>query len=111
MTRQVLLFNRIPLASVLKLMLLGVVIGLVTISFFVFQVNEAPARWAPNWRLKPLLLTPLVSALGIQVFFLKDLLRPDKSWMNVLLLIFSALVYLVALWLGVVLGLDGTMWN
>jgi hypothetical protein len=101
-----------PLMSSLpKRMLAGAIIGLIVISFFVFGVNGAPAEWGVLWRVKPLIITPLAGAMGGLVYSIIYRVRQQFGWNKLLVNIFSALIFLVILWLGVVLGLNGTMWN
>ena len=92
-------------------MLVGLLIGLVVISFFVFSVDTPKPEWGKWWRVRPLIITPLVGAFGMLVFYLKDIIRPQDTVMNVFVFLISVLGFIIALWLGVVLGLDGTLWN
>jgi hypothetical protein len=58
-----------------------------------------------------LIITPLAGAVGILSFYLKDFIRPQSNLMTALVFVFSLLAFIVALWMGIVLGLDGTLWN
>jgi hypothetical protein len=105
-----------PLAQIntrtlLVRMLIGAVIGLVLISLFVFSADNPPLEWGKNWRIRPLIITPLAGAFGILSFYLKDFIKPTTEVGRILVFILSLLGFLIALWLGTVLGLDGTMWN
>ncbi len=97
--------------SLLKRMLLGAVIGLIIISLLVFSVDEPDPNWGKLWKIRPLIITPLAGALGILSFYLKNFIRPKKKLTIFLVFLFSALAFIVALWLGIVLGLDGTLWD
>src|ERR1044071_8706722 len=91
--------------------LVGAVIGLAGLSVFVFTVDEAAPEWAPYWRIRPLIVTPLAGA-GAGVFYhLMDYFRVQGGWKKILANVVAVIVYVVVLWLGVILGLDGTMWN
>jgi hypothetical protein len=98
-------------ASIGKRMLLGLVIGIVIISIFIFPVEEPHPEWGKYWRIRPLIVTPLVAAFGILSFYLKDLVRPRHKGIAMVLLLLSLLVFLISLWIGIILGLDGTLWN
>lgn len=103
--------QRINPGSILKRMLIGAAIGLIIISFFIFPVNNPDPDWGKYWRIRPLIITPLAGAFGILSFYLKDFIRPQGNFMSALVLFFSILAFIVALWLGAVLGMDGTLWD
>jgi hypothetical protein len=97
--------------TILKRMILGAGIGLFLISFFVFGVDEPHPDWPKNWMLKPLIITPMIAALGAAFSTTLDPLRQQGGWKTFAAVGLSLLVFLVALWMGVVLGLNGTMWD
>ena len=97
--------------SLMLRMLLGAVIGFIVISFFVFRVDEPNPDWGNNWRIRPLIITPLAGAFGVLSFYLKDFIRPKTDMARIFVFILSLLGFIIALWMGIVLGLDGTMWN
>jgi hypothetical protein len=97
--------------SIIRRMSLGYVIGLVIISFFVFSVDHPHPDWGKFWQVKPLIITPLAAAFGMLVFYLKDFIPAVSDWKKTVVIIFSAIVYIIALWMGIVLGLNGTLWN
>ena len=92
-------------------MLIGALTGLAIISFFVFSVDEPDPEWGKLWMVRPLIITPLAGAFGILSFYLKDFVRPKSKVMIVLVFSLSIMAFIIALWLGIVLGLDGTLWN
>lgn len=101
----------VKLKNLFERMLLGAIIGLVIISFFVFTVDEPDPEWGKFWKIRPLIVTPLAGAFGILSFYLKDFIRFNNKLLNFLMVMVSLFVFLIALWLGIVLGLDGTLWN
>lgn len=104
-------FKEIDSTSVIKRMLIGFSIGLVVISFFIFSVDAPNPEWGKWWRVRPLIITPLASSFGMLVFYLKDIVRPQSTVMKILVFLVSVVGFIIALWLGIVLGLDGTLWN
>jgi hypothetical protein len=92
-------------------MLIGALIGLIVICYFVFSVDRPNPAWPQYWRIRPLLVAPLAGAFGILSFYLKFIIPPKNSLMNVLVIFISVLAFMIALWMGTVLGLSGTMWN
>ena len=89
----------------------GAAIGLVIISAFVFSVSQPKPEWGSMWMIKPLILTPLLAALGGFLFYLVDRLFLRNGWSKFFALVLGVLVFIVMLWLGTVLGLNGTLWN
>lgn len=92
-------------------MLTGALAGLGIICFFVFSVDHPNPEWPQYWRVKPLLVTPLAGAIGILSFYLKPIVAPKNLLLNVLVISASVLAFVIVLWMGVVLGLNGTLWN
>jgi hypothetical protein len=102
---------KITINTMLKRMLLGALIGLLVISFFVFGVDNPNPSWAANWRIRPLIVTPVVGAFGILSFYLNDIIGVKGNWPRIFLIFISIILFLISLWLGTVLGLAGTMWD
>lgn len=112
MKNNIALFSiQIEISTLIQRMLIGAVIGFLLISVFVFGVDNPNPAWSEHWRIRPLLVTPLAGAFGILSFYLSDVLRFKGEWANLFISIISIILFLIALWLGTVLGLAGTMWN
>jgi hypothetical protein len=94
-----------------KRMLHGAAIALILIGGFLLSAGEADPAWPKLWIMKPLIIVPLAGALGGLFYYNLDPLRHQGGWRTVLAFILSLIVYLIVLWLGVVLGLNGTMWD
>ncbi len=100
--------HRIPLA---KCLLAGASIGLLVILVFILPVENPHPDWPKYWMIRPLLVTPFAGAMGGLFFYLADKWRWQGGWKKVLANVASLLVFLFGLWMGIVLGLDGTLWN
>jgi hypothetical protein len=100
-----------PQVSLAKRMLLGGGIGLALISLFVFGVDHPDPDWGKYWMIKPLIITPLAGAMGGLSNYIIMGFHRQVGANKVVAIIISAIVFFVGLWLGVVLGLDGTMWD
>lgn len=61
--------------------------------------------------LKPLIIVPLAGAIGGALYYFMETLRYQGSWGKIVVTIVSVIGYIIILWLGTVLGLNGTLWN
>lgn len=112
MAKSIKLFSaEITINSLLKRMFIGALIGFLVISFFVFGVDNPNPSWPENWRIRPLIVTPLAGGFGILSFYLSDIIGVKGEWPKIFLFFISIILFFVALWMGTVLGLAGTMWN
>ena len=91
--------------------LTGYILGLGVISLFISSVDNPNPEWGQYWMLRPLILTPLVSGIGGIALLLPDFLELKTKWKRILALFGGLLLFIIILWLGIVLGLDGTLWN
>lgn len=94
-----------------KRMLQGAGIALILITIFLLSVDEPNPNWPKLWMLKPLILVPLAGAMGGVFYYYMDFLRYHGGWKKVLAILISLIGYLIVLWIGTVLGLDGTLWD
>jgi hypothetical protein len=101
----------IHLANAAKRMVVGGAIALVLIAFFVFTVDNPKPEWGKLWVVRPLIITPLAGAMGGLVYHYMVSWGNEGGWKKTLATIFGVIAYIIALWLGTVLGLDGTLWN
>jgi hypothetical protein len=98
-------------ASLGKRALLGGGIALALISIFLLGVGEPNPAWGKLWMMKPLIIVPLAGALGGVFYYFINHRPYQKGWRKILVTIASLIVYIIGLWLGTVLGLDGTLWD
>lgn len=89
---------------------IGAVIGFILVCLLVFGVDNPSPLWGEYWKVRPLLLTPFIGGIaGLFYAFMDYLSRTGFNRTLALLLGMSG--FLVILWLGLILGLDGTLWN
>ena len=91
-------------------MLTGAIIGLVIISTFLIGAHSSPA-WGKYWMIRPLIVTPFAGAMGGLCNYIIMRYHQQFRIPKVLAYIATALVFIVGLWMGIILGLDGTLWN
>ena len=97
--------------SIVKRALQGAGIALIIISIFLLGVGEPNPDWGKLWMIRPLVIVSAAGALGGVFFYFMGHLRQQGGWIKILAIILSLLGYLFVLWVGTVLGLDGTLWD
>lgn len=97
--------------SSVKTMLLGAGIALLLISLFLLSVRHPNPAWPRWWMIRPLVIVPIAGALGGLFYYSMDRLRSGGGWKSAFAIVVSVIVYITGLWMGTVLGLDGTLWN
>lgn len=104
--------HRAPLG---KRMLQRAAIALVLIFIFLFPGGwftlHAKPEWSKLWMIKPFITVPIAGAMGGLFYYFMDHLRYQSGWKNILAIFISLIGYIVALWLGTVLGLKGVWWH
>jgi hypothetical protein len=98
-------------SSLIKPILIGAGIALIVISIFLMGVKHPHPAWGKLWMIKPLIITPLAGASGGVFYYLLKPLRLQGGWKMILGYAISFIGFIIALWLGIVLGLNGTLWN
>ncbi|GAB3935982.1 potassium transporter KefB [Larkinella terrae] len=98
-------------SSLTRRAIIGAGIGLLLIGIFLLGVKNPNPNWPKLWMLRPLVIVPLAGATGGAVYYFLDYLRYQNGWNANLVKTASLLIFLIGLWMGIVLGLDGTLWN
>ena len=93
-----------------KTLLMAWLFGLILASIFVLP-TVGKEEWGPLWKVRPLLVTPFVTALVSVVLFSKDILGVTNPVMRRLVEVVSIIIFLMLSWAALILGLDGTMWD
>jgi hypothetical protein len=88
----------------------GSVTGLILISIFVFGVDNPSQQWGTYWKIKPLILTPLLCGLGALASNWVISIAPNTSAKYFYWFI-SIIGFLFSVWVAIVLGLNGTLWD
>jgi H+/Cl- antiporter ClcA len=97
--------------SLFTRMLIGAIAGLILISFFLMKADEPDPAWGKYWMIRPIIMMAFAGAMAglcnYYLFRFHKKLRINKT----LAIIASIAVGIAGLFIGFVLGLDGTMWN
>lgn len=90
---------------------LGYLIALGIIISILISVNQPKPEWGKYWYVKPLIITPFVGSIGGLGFYLINTLNTQTNILKFFKIILSIIIFLFFLWIGTILGLDGTLWN
>lgn len=96
--------------QLLKRMLIGAGIALVPIVLLLSSVDHPDPAWPRYWMVRPLIIVPLSGAGGGAFFHLVNPMR-FPGWKKLGAIFLCVLVFIIGLWMGTVLGLDGTLWD
>lgn len=97
--------------ALIQPVLIGAGIGLVLISIFLMGVRDANPAWGKFWMIRPLIVVPIAGGAAGLFYYLLAGFRSKGSWEKIIANILSLLVLFIALWLGSILGLAGTLWD
>ena len=97
--------------SLVKPMMIGGGIALLLIIIFLSGVNNPDPAWGKFWMIRPLLIVPLAGAMGGAFYYFMKYLSDEGTLNGTFAMILSLIVYIVGLWMGSILGLDGTLWD
>lgn len=99
-----------PIAAA-KRMLIGAAIAFALILSLLLSVKDPKPEWGTLWMLKPLLITPLAGAGGGAFFYYMTQIVKNNVWAKLIATLVGLVGYVIAIWLGSVLGLNGTLWD
>jgi len=94
-----------------KRALIGAGVALLLMALFLLNVDEPNPAWPKLWFIRPLIIVQVAGAFGGAFYHIMDTNMPRKGWARILAIVISLIGYIIALWLGSVLGLDGTLWD
>jgi hypothetical protein len=96
--------DQVPLS---RRMLVGAGIGLLLISLFLLPIKNPNPEWGKFWMIRPFIIVPFAGAMGgLCNYYIMQFNLP-----KIVAVLLSVLVFVIGLWIGFVLGLDGTLWN
>jgi hypothetical protein len=91
-------------------MLLGAGIGFILIAAFLLSAGAGKPEWGRYWMVKPLIIVPLAGAAGGAFYYFMTV-RFQSGWPRLFATVFSVIAFIFGLWIGSILGLNGTYWN
>jgi hypothetical protein len=92
-------------------MLLGALPAISLMSLMVFTVDHVKPEWGEYWYIRPLVVIAFAGgAGGACVYFINRWFGPGVG-RKIAAFGVSAIVYLIGLWMGTVIGCNGTLWD
>lgn len=95
----------------LKSFLGGAIIGVTLVALYLAGADAPDPDWHALWWLRPLIVVGLAGAAAGFCFNVLTVWQTRNGWSRWPIYLLSALIALVAIWLGFVLGFNGTYWN
>ncbi|WP_129715667.1 potassium transporter KefB [Pedobacter sp. SYP-B3415] len=105
--------NSKPAAGItsLRTVLIGAGIAFLVISYFLIGAGPGNPAWPKYWQIKPLIMVPMAGAAGGAFYAFLRNIRVLGGWKTLAGVVIGIIGYLFILWIGIVLGLNGTMWD
>lgn len=100
----------IDYGSLGKRMVIGGIIAFIVIVALITPITPKP-EWGDFWKVRPLLITPLAGITGGACNYFITKWFAKNGWNKAFAYSLSFMVFLIGLWMGIILGLDGTLWN
>lgn len=96
----------------LKRVLIGAGVALFLITIFIMpSILHPKPEWSNLWMLRPLLVVPVAGGLAAAIIHILLGWQAKNNWPKFVVYLLCLLGYIIALWLGTVAGLDGTLWD
>jgi len=95
----------------LKAFITGSGISLLITSAYILSVQYPKASWGTYWQIRPLIVGPLIAGLGMLTTFLILKYLSSRQVSKVFAYPFAVLIFILSLWISMVLGFKGTLWN
>jgi hypothetical protein len=97
--------------SLAKRMMIGAGIGLTLIAFFLISAGEGNPEWGKYWMTQPLFMMAFAGAMGGLCNYIAMRYHSQFGLNKRVALFLSIVVFIIGLYMGFVLGLNGTYWN
>ena len=97
--------------SLSRRMSIGAGIGLILISLFLVMAGKPDPAWGKLWMIRPLIIVPFAGAMGGLCNYFIVRFHSLVGINKIVAIILSVIVFIVGLWMGSILGLDGTWWD
>lgn len=92
-------------------MLIGALIGVAVVTFFLYGSGGGDPTWGKYWMIQPILVLIFAGTMAGLCNYIILHNRHLVGLSRIVAIVISLVVSIVGLWMGVVLGFHGTMWN
>jgi hypothetical protein len=90
---------------------IGAVAGLAVILFFLSMSDGGDPSWGKYWMIRPLVVGTFAGAMAGFCNYIILHYRALAGLNRPVAVILSVVVSIAGMWMGIVLGFNGTMWN
>lgn len=106
------MFNRFQYKDFVKPAYIGAAIGYLIITIFLLVPGIEPhPSWPKFWMIRPMVFVPLFGVFGGLFFKLMTMAKTMGKFNGFITVILAVLGFIIAIWVGLILGLDGTLWD
>jgi hypothetical protein len=92
-------------------MIIGGFIGVLVASYFFFSADSPDPAWGKFWMIRPYIVMTFAGAMGALCNHFILQYRWVIGMKKNAAMLLSAVVAIAGMFMGIVLGLDGTLWN
>lgn len=97
--------------SLSRRMKIGGSIGILLFLFLLSTVKQSNPEWGQFWMLRPMIVLAFAGAMGGLCNYFIMYYHSQYNINRFVAMFISVLVFIVGLWMGIVLGFNGTLWN
>lgn len=92
-------------------MILGALPAISLMSLLVFSTDYVRPEWGKYWMIRPLVVIAFAGATGGACTYFINRWFGNGIGRKIAAFFVSAIVYLIGLWMGTVIGCNGTLWD
>jgi hypothetical protein len=95
----------------IKRILVGAGVGSIVVAFFLVSAGGGNPEWGNFWMIRPIIVLIFAGSMAGLCNYIIMFNHRRFNVPKILAIILSGLVSLVGIWMGIVLGFNGTLWN
>ena len=105
------IFSKINKGMYVYIFLLGATISLIIMYSFISSIQIPSPNWGTYWQFKPLILGPIIAGLGMILAYMALKYMMTLKLPKILSYLFALIIFIIILWVSMVLGFNGTLWD
>ena len=98
-------------SSLRNRMLIGAGIAFMLMFLLLWPFDYARPEWGAYWFIRPFVVITFAGAVGGACNYFLFHWTSEGGWKRIMATLGSVVIYIFGLWVGTILGLDGTLWD